>query len=387
MKAEEVIGLIPDSILDSLAVETKVDCFVKKLSGKLIFKLFLYTVVDCKRLSLRIMETVFHSFQFRQLFQVEEKDIKHSGIGMRIAKIKYEYFQKIFEYLIASVMVTEILFANKKINLRKIDSTLVVLSSKLLKIGLDNNVGKKDLKYSVEVNHGIPVNIMLRTEQKYLSENLALPEVIKRKRAQTALNIALFDRGVHKKQTFVELTKNQIFFISRLTNQTYEVVQNHPFEQTETATLTIVSDQTIRFKNEKETLATEFRLVVGISKETKQAISFISNVTFLTAVEITELYRARWEIETFFKFIKQELNFSHLLSRNENGIKVVMYLTMIAAILLTIYKKTNRIVGWVVTKIKFVDELYSNAIAELKKEIKTLIQNGSVSFVAKTSDG
>lgn len=387
MTAEEVIGLIPDSILDSLAVETKVDCFVKKLSGKLIFKLFLYTVVDCKRLSLRIMQTVFHSLQFRQLFQVEEKDIKHSGIGMRIAKIKYEYFEKIFEYLITSVMVTEIFFANKKINTRKIDSTIVVLSSKLLKIGLDNNVGKKDLKYSVEVNHGIPVNIMLRTEQKYLSENLALPEVIKKKRAQIGINIALFDRGVHKKQTFVELIKDNIWFISRLTNQTYLVVKGNPIAETETATLTNVSDQTIKFKNEKETIDTEFRLVTGTSKETKQRISFITNVTFLTAVEITELYRARWEIETFFKFIKQELNFSHLLSRNENGIKVVMYLTMIAAILLTIYKKTNRIVGWVVTKIKFIDELYRNTLADLKKEIATLVQAGNITFVAKVSDG
>ena len=46
-----------------------------------------------------------------------------------------------------------------------------------------------------------------------------------------------------------------------------------------------------------------------------------------------------------FKFIKQHLNFSHLLNRTENGIKVVMYVTMTAAILLAHYKKQKRIKG------------------------------------------
>mgnify|MGYP000198951307 FL=1 len=46
-----------------------------------------------------------------------------------------------------------------------------------------------------------------------------------------------------------------------------------------------------------------------------------------SATEIAELYKRRWEIEVFFKFIKQHLDFSHLLSRNENGMKVEMYMT------------------------------------------------------------
>lgn len=59
-----------------------------------------------------------------------------------------------------------------------------------------------------------------------------------------------------------------------------------------------------------------------------------------------------------------QLNFRHLLSRSENGIKVVMYFTMIAAILLTLYKKLNAIVGWTVAKIMFMDELESGVMHE-----------------------
>ena len=68
-------------------------------------------------------------------------------------------------------------------------------------------------------------------------------------------------------------------------------------------------------------------------------------------------YKYRWDIEVFFKFIKQELNFSHLINRSENGIKVMLYCTMIAAILLLAYKDLNGLKGYKIMKQKFVNNL------------------------------
>jgi IS4 transposase len=53
------------------------------------------------------------------------------------------------------------------------------------------------------------------------------------------------------------------------------------------------------------------------------------------------MYRRRWDIEVFFRFLKQEVNFSHFISLNENGIRVILYMTLIAAMLIMIYKKEN----------------------------------------------
>ena len=389
MKAEEVIGLIPDSMLDSLSLKTGVDCFVKKLSGKIVFKLFLYGVLNCKIISLRILETIFNSDKFKSLFSVDAKSIKHSGIGMRLQNIDYRYFEGIFHYLLGSEQVTEVFFAQKKkISVRKIDSTIVTLSSKLLKIGVENNQGSTSLKYSMEINQGIPVNFVLHTEKKYMSEDVALPELIKRKIAKSGLNIALFDRGVQKRQTFVELVKNKIYFVSRLNSQKYIVIKTSPLiNKPETTTLKILSDQIIKFQNNEETIKQEFRLITGKNKESKQIISFITNVDFLDAMEITELYKSRWEIETFFKFIKQELNFSHLLNRSENGIKTLMYLTMITAILLTIYKKTNKIVGWMVAKLKFLNEIEKDLMTNWHTEITPVFANNNNRFSACLSGG
>ncbi len=46
-------------------------------------------------------------------------------------------------------------------------------------------------------------------------------------------------------------------------------------------------------------------------------------------------------LKCFFRFLKQELNLSHLVSMNKNGIEVMIYMTMIASMLLLIYKKVN----------------------------------------------
>jgi len=386
MNAHEIINIIPDKFLDNLAVKTNVDCFVKKLKGKIIFKLFLYAVLNCKTISLRILETIFNSEKFKLLFNIEESTIKHSGIGMRLTSIDYHYFEKIFEYLIHSKTIDEIIFSNQKVNIRKIDSTVVTLSSKLLKIGMEQNPGRKNLKYTIEINQGIPVNLIFLKDQKYLSEDEALPELIKKKVVKSGLNITLFDRGIQRRRTFVELAQDNIHFISRITSQKYTVVKNLPLKEKSTATLKIVFDQIIKFQNEAEIIDQEFRLIIGINKESKQKISFITNIHFLSAVEITNLYLSRWEIEIFFRFIKQELNFSHLLNRSENGIKVLMYLTMITAILLTIYKKTNRIIGWTVTKLKFLNELEIDLMHNWHLELSSLFSHLNNRLLACPSD-
>ena len=87
------------------------------------------------------------------------------------------------------------------------------------------------------------------------------------------------------------------------------------------------------------------RIIKAIKKSDGETISFITNLKKMNSKEISEIYKSRWQIEIFFKFIKQHLNFSHLLNRTENGIKVVMYVTMTAAILLAHYKKQKRIKG------------------------------------------
>lgn len=64
----------------------------------------------------------------------------------------------------------------------------------------------------------------------------------------------------------------------------------------------------------------------------------------------------RWDIEVFFRFIKQELNVRHLFSLNKNGIKVMLYMTLIVAMLILIYEHANNI-GYKTAKRRFTFEI------------------------------
>jgi IS4 transposase len=113
----------------------------------------------------------------------------------------------------------------------------------------------------------------------------------------------------------------------------------------------------------EELVEAAFRLVVIKSKEHhEQQYWFLTNDFRLTAKEVAQAYRRRWDIEVFFRFIKQELHVSHLVSLNKNGIEVMMYMTLIVAMLILIYKKANSI-GYKTAKRRFSMEVRNLAIA------------------------
>ena len=109
-------------------------------------------------------------------------------------------------------------------------------------------------------------------------------------------------------------------------------------------------------------------MIKGTIDDSGEKIYFITNILDEDAYLIAAWYRQRWEIEVFFKFIKQHLNVKHLVSRDENGMKVMIYMTMILAILIIAYKKLNKIKGYKIAKLRFELELEN----EIIKAIVTL---------------
>ncbi|MDR2511386.1 MAG: transposase [Bacteroidales bacterium] len=67
----------------------------------------------------------------------------------------------------------------------------------------------------------------------------------------------------------------------------------------------------------------------------------ITDILNLRAEMIAAMYRRRWDIEVFFRFIRQELNFSHFISMNTDGIQITLYMTLTVAMLLMIYRQAN----------------------------------------------
>lgn len=72
------------------------------------------------------------------------------------------------------------------------------------------------------------------------------------------------------------------------------------------------------------------------SKEQPEKVFGLTYDSELNAKEVANYYRRRWDIEFFFRFIDQELNVNHLhlILFSKNGIEVMIYMTLIAAMLL-----------------------------------------------------
>ena len=370
MELQKVLLLIPSKLLEELAIETEVDVFSKKLQGEVMFKLLLHCVISHKDNSLRMMESAYENLIFRLInSKHRQSSIRFNSISTRLSVINAAYFEKLFKTCVS--IYKDELGTDKKAIIR-FDSTIVALSTKLLNIGYQLKGGDaenyRQLKFTVGYGD-IPEIVHFYTDQTHNSENVALRETILKQSEKDVDRIKVFDRGITSRSTYDTFTNKGIQFISRINVKSkHDKIRSNDIKHKppiETATLKIVSDEWCQFYGEHSKPKNLFRRIEAIRLEDNEPISFITNIENLTAADISELYKRRWDIEVFFKFIKQLLNFKHLISRNENGIKVMLYVTMIASILLTAYKKLNHLKGYKITKLKFSNELENEIIKEL----------------------
>ena len=96
---------------------------------------------------------------------------------------------------------------------------------------------------------------------------------------------------------------------------------------------------------------------VKASSDKPKLIYFLTNRFDLSVTEIVDIYKRRWDIEVFFKFIKQNLHTKHFLSHNMNGIKVTFYMILIISLMLMIYKIFNKIDSYKDTIFHFTEEI------------------------------
>ena len=108
--------------------------------------------------------------------------------------------------------------------------------------------------------------------------------------------------------------------------------------------------------------AETFRIIRFLPHDKNEDIILITNILHLSTQTIAAMYRRRWDIEVFFRFLKQEVNFTHFISLNKNGIQVMLYMTLIAAMLIMIYKKENEI-GFKTAKRRIEIELQERVLA------------------------
>ena len=100
----------------------------------------------------------------------------------------------------------------------------------------------------------------------------------------------------------------------------------------------VLSDSKIQFIGpyKKDEYPEPLRLIKYWDEENKREFTFLTNNFELTALEIAELYRQRWQIELFFKWLKQHLKIKHFYGTSFNAVKIQVYVAIITFCLVAI---------------------------------------------------
>jgi len=148
----------------------------------------------------------------------------------------------------------------------------------------------------------------------------------------------IMDRGYVDFKRLFEIEKANAFFVTRAKDRMkFYVVESR---EVDSAT-GLRCDQTIRLngKQTRKKYPDALRRVKFYDEETKQTLIFLTNNFTLPALDIARLYKMRWRVELFFKWIKQNLRIKKFYGTSDNAVKTQIWIAVCVYVLAAIIKK------------------------------------------------
>ena len=369
MNISEIMNIINEKELIELGKICKIDKVNNKITGNFILQSFVQSILSGTTLSLRSLELICNKNKelsgLLNSHDESKQQIDHSSLGKRLESINCDYFRKIYEALVQKYNNKFTKTDSEKFY--RFDSTIITLSGKLLKDGINagGKVSDRHIKITLGLQRSIPKSVRLCVSQSEVSEDVALIKAINEAKIEKE-DILLFDRGISKTATFQKLIQEDKKFITRIKqNRKYNIVKTNVVVTNIDDQLEIISDEIVNLYNQKnKKINCELRLIKGMDRNQKE-FYFLTNIDYLSAQDIAEAYKKRWDIEVFFRFIKQNLQIKHFISHNKNGMMVYIYCILISAILFTIFKTTNKLTGFKIALLQFSIELQKEIIKNI----------------------
>lgn len=180
-------------------------------------------------------------------------------------------------------------------------------------------------------------------------------------------------KSIQKKLTKKQIDKQINYYKKQNKEKECNNVNNSNNSNNNKQNSFIISDELIILINKRginKDYPSQIRLVECYNFETDEQILLFTNNLELDATIIAELYRKRWQIELFFKWIKQHLHIKKFYSFSENGVKVQIWITLCTYILIAKIKKMLNLKYSLYTIIKVLE---SNIFEKI--DIRKLFQN------------
>jgi hypothetical protein len=157
--------------------------------------------------------------------------------------------------------------------------------------------------------------------------------------------IVVDDRGYNDYAMFGRWCEQGVYFVTRMkTDARFEVEQQQPIFVPQG---NVIGDQRIRLSSEqaRRDCPHLLRRVLVVHPETGQTLVFVTNLHHLSAATIAAIYKDRWQVELFFKALKQNLKIKTFVGTSANAVKTQIWTALICMLLLRYLQLKSRF-GW-----------------------------------------
>lgn len=192
-----------------------------------------------------------------------------------------------------------------------------------------------------------------------------------------ALACYVFDRGYFDLARLYKIHVFGAFFIIREKGKpAYEIVDG---ESILDGTDNVLKDQSIRFtkKENLEKYPGTVRRIVYYAPELHRSFVYYTNNFFLSAKDIALLYKYRWQVELFFKWIKQHLQVKRFWGESENAVRIQIHIAIITYCLIAIIEHDLKIGRPIVEVMRILGKsaLTTDSIRDLLQLLKQETEN------------
>jgi len=160
--------------------------------------------------------------------------------------------------------------------------------------------------------------------------------------------IVVFDRGYNDYGWFLQLSADGVWFVTRMKeNADYVVVEERPIP----AGSAVRGDQVISvFQHARDGKEVFFRRIVFWDEAGRRELVFLTNHLSFAASTIAAIYRERWQIELFFKSLKQLCKIKTFVGTSPNAVKTQVWTALIAMLLLRFLQMKSAF-GWALSNL------------------------------------
>jgi len=278
--------------------------------------------------------------------KAHQRSLNHFGISQlstfsSLARANENRDCRIFsdfgQYMISLVAP---LYANDKIEdldvdnpIFALDSTTISVSVKLWKWARGKySKGAVKMHTLMDLHGNIPTFIHITDGKTHDVNTLDLIDI-------TTNAIYVMDRAYIDFQRLFLIDQADSFFIVRAKdNMIFDIIDDMPVD---TENTTVLGDQKIQLRGYKSKISYPkfLRKITYYDQEKKLALIFLTNNFYENAEDIAQTYRKRWQIEVFFKWIKQNLQIKTLWGHSENAVKTHIWVAVITYLLVAYIKK------------------------------------------------